>query len=327
MFDKLTRLSAAALLTLAASATQAQTPTVRIQDTPGIAGTLGRVAIEKGYCAKYGIQCTIQTIAAAPLGVQTLLAGGIEVALAPPEVVIQSMNKGADLKVVGGAMDVSPFMLLVGPTLYDAASKGYPGIMASLKGKKIGVTARGAAPEFQIKTMLQDAGMKPDDVTFVAVGSANTAYPALINNQVDAVMGFVPFDGFCEVMKTCRIALTLAKNEGPKALTDINGAGGFYVMRRDYLIKNPVVAESLTKALRDAERFVAEASNVNEVMQITLKYFKIDAPKGDEVLRNSMDRYRAHFKVDVRKDAVQAAANYLQQTGQLDKPFDAGRLF
>lgn len=306
---------------------QAQTPTLRIQDFPGIVGTLARVAADKGYCAKHGINCVLTTIPAAPLGVQTLMAGGIEVALAPSEVAIQSAARGSSLKIVGGMFNVNPFMLFVGPDLLASAGKGYPAIMQDLKGKKVGVTARGAAPEFQIKSMLLQAGLKESDVTFVAVGSPNTGYPALLNKQVDAVMSFVPFDGFCDVLKTCRMAVFPAKGEGPKELTDLNGAGGVYVMRREYTTTNPVAVEAFVKALRDAERFVADAANGPELLQITLKYYRIDMPKGDDILKSSIERFRGNMTVNVKKEAVQAAADYLRQTGQLDKAFDAAGLF
>lgn len=321
------RLAATAFAIAAAASATAQTPTVRIQDYPGIIGTLSRVAAEKGYCAKHGVQCTIQTIPTAPLGVQTLMSGGIEVALAPSEVAIQSAAKGAELKVVGGMFDVNPFMLIVGPGLMASAGKGYPAIMSDLKGKKIGVTSRGAGPEFQVKSMLLQAGLKPDDVTFVAVGSPNTGYPALLNKQVDAVMSFVPFDGFCDVMKTCKIAVLPARGEGPKVLTDLNGAGGVYVVRREYAEKNAKAVEAFVKAIHDAERFTMDPANTAELMQITYKYYRLEMPKGDEVLKSSMERFRKNLVVDVKKPAVQAAADYLLQTGQLEKPFDAGKLF
>lgn len=328
MIRSLPRLALATAWTLAVcTAAQAQTPTIRIQDYPGIIGTLARVAVEKGYCTKNGVQCTLTTIPAAPLGVQTLMAGGIEVALAPSEVAIQSAARGSDLRIVGGMFNVSPFMLFVGPNLFESAAKGYPAVMRDLKGKKIGVTARGAAPEFQVKSMLLQAGMKADDVTFVAVGSPNTGYPALVNKQVDAVMSFTPFDGFCDVLQTCRIAIFPAKSEGPKVLTDLNGAGGLYVMRRDYAEKSPAAMDAFVKALHDAERFTTDPANGAELLQITLKHYRIDMPKGDEVLKSSLDRFRANMIVAVKKQAVQAAADYLQQTGQLDKRFDAARLF
>lgn len=321
------RLTAAAFLLAASAVAHADVTTLRIQDYPGIIGTLARVAIAKGYCTKHGVNCVTQVIPSAPLGIQTLLSGSIDVALSSVEVAIQSAAKGSDIKIIGGSFNANPFMLIVGPGLLGIADKGYPAIMHDLKDKKIGVTARGAAPEFQVKSMLLGAGMQPDDVTFVAVGSPNTGYPALVNKQVDAVMSFVPFDGFCDVLKTCRIAVLPAKGQGPKVLTDLNGAGGLYLVTREFAKKNPATVEGFVEALRDAGRFVADPANFDELMQITHKFYRLDMPKGDEILKSSMERFRPYMVVDVKKEALQAATDYLHQTSQLDKLFDANRLF
>ncbi|MEG0557767.1 MAG: hypothetical protein RR574_15080 [Comamonas sp.] len=62
-------------------------------------------------------------------------------------------------------------------------------------------------------------------------------------------------------------------------------------------------------------------------MQITLKYYRLEMPKGDEILQSSLERFRANMVVAVKPQAVQAAADYLQQTGQIEQRFDAARLF
>lgn len=323
----LQRWLATGLTLLACATAQAQPTTLRIQDYPGIVGTLARVAIEKGYCDNHGIRCTLNVIPAAPLGIQTLMAGGIQVALPPAEVAIQSAIKGSDLKIVSASFRDSPFMLILGKELMASADKGYPALMHDLKGKKVGVTARGAAPEFQVKTLLREAGLKDDDVTFVAIGSPNTGYPSLLNRQVDAAMSFVPFDGFCDVLKTCRVALMPAKGEGPKALVALNGGGGLYVMRNDFIGKNPEAATAFRKAIEDAERFATDPANLDALMAITIKYYRLDIPNGEQILRSSLERFQSAFVADVDRQAVQAAATYLHETGQISKRFDVGGLF
>lgn len=62
-------------------------------------------------------------------------------------------------------------------------------------------------------------------------------------------------------------------------------------------------------------------------MEITLKYYRLDMPKGDEVLRSSLKRFQSAFVADVKKSAIQAAADYLYATGQIPRPFDVGSLF
>lgn len=92
----------------------AQTETLRIQDYPGLGNIMVRVAVANGYCDKNGLKCELKTIPAAPLGIQTLLAGDIDIAFGPAEVVIQAANKGADLKIIGNAARDNIFFLMAG---------------------------------------------------------------------------------------------------------------------------------------------------------------------------------------------------------------------
>jgi len=309
-----------------AVAAHAQKPVVRIQDYPGSITTLIRVAVDKGYCDKHGIECQLKMIPSAPAGLQTLLAGGIDVDGPPPEVAIQSAVRGAELKIVGSYFNANPFMLLLGRSMSSEYDKGYPEVIKKLKGKKIGVTARGAGPEFQMGSMLQANGLKAEDVTFVAVGSPNTVYPALVNGQIDAAMSFVPLDGFCNVLKTCHIAVVPAKNEGPKVLTALNGAGGLLVVKADYLKANRDTMSRFSLALKDAQEFVQDPKNFDEISRIALKYYRLDMDKGDEILRDSLKRFLPNMVSSVDANALQSASNYLLQTGQLSKAYDTSAL-
>ena len=138
-------------------------------------------------------------------GVQTCalpISGDLEVALDPPEVMAQAVVKGADIRILGSGARSAIFCLAAGNHLDTAdAAKGYPAAMQDLKGKKVGVTARGTGAEFQLLDLLKSAGMSAADVTLVAVGAPNTALPAPVNKQVDAVMTFEPMGGCCDVRK------------------------------------------------------------------------------------------------------------------------------
>lgn len=298
---------------------------VVIQTYPGPINLLTQVAVEKGFCRDHGIECDLKLIPAAPLGIQTLLSKGIDVALPPPEVAIQGALKGADLRVIGTAFRPNPFFVAVGNHIELPAGADYKAVLHALKGKKIGVTARGAGPEFQYKTMLKAVGLGDSDVTFVAVGSPNTAYPALANKQVDAVMGFIPLDGFCDVLKTCRIAVAPFNGEGPPEVTRLNGAGGIFVVRRDY---DSRLVDAFTGALRDSERFIQDPANFEQVYEIARKNFRIEHPQGDAILRSTVKRFLTSWQSELNPQAVQAvqaAADYLHSTGQVPEAFNTAR--
>jgi NitT/TauT family transport system substrate-binding protein len=144
-------------------------------------------------------------IPSGPLGTQALLAKSIDVAFIGPDIQINAMIKGARLKAIVSGAEGNPFLIVIRNDLAAPhAESGYPAFMADLKGKRIGVPARGAAAELQFVVLAEKAGLNADDFTFVAVGAPNTAYGALISRQVDAEMSFPPSDALCDVLKTCR---------------------------------------------------------------------------------------------------------------------------
>lgn len=328
-FSRLARTGALALAgaTLAGAAVGQTPELVRVQDYPGLGNMLLRVAIAHKLCEKNGIKCEARTIPAAPLGLQTLLAGDLEVAFGPPEVMVQAAAKAADIRILGNGARGSIFFVAAGNHLDTPnAAKGYPAVMQDFKGKKIGVTARGTGAEFQFIDLLKGAGMSAADVTLVAVGAPNTALPALSNKQVDAVMAFEPMGGFCEVLKACRVVVDPRKGEGPAELLAVAGAGSVLTVRGDYIVKKPQVVAGFIAAMKDAEAFIQNPANQEAVLKVAQDSFKIDIPKGPEVvatvLKTSLTAYR--FAMDPK--AVQAAADYLLANKQLDKAVDTSRL-
>ena len=305
----------------------AQTETLRIQDYPGLGNIMVRVAVANGYCDKNGIKCELKTIPAAPLGIQTLLAGDIDIAFGPAEVVIQAANKGADLKIIGNAARDNIFFLMAGAHIETPnAAKGYPAVMADLKGKKIGVTARGSGAEFQLLDLLKGAGLSGNDVTIVPVGAPNPALPAIANKQVDALMLFAPMDGFCVAMKVCRVIVDPRKGEGPKELTQLNGASGPMTVRGEFSQKKGPTLDAFAKAMRESEAFIQNPANFNAVLKVINDTFKIEGPAGaaaiEASLRNSIGGSR--FALDAK--ALQASADYLSNTQQIDKTFDTSKI-
>ena len=268
---------------------QGKGETVRFQDYPGTGNMLIRVAISKGYCEKHGIKCALQVIPSGPLGAQAMLAKSIEAGFFSAEVMAPAVTKGAKIKmVVGGA--TSNVALATAGNHVDTpnAGKPFPAFMHDMKGKKIGTPARGSALEGVASWMLAKAGMKPEDVTFVAVGGPNTAYGALVSKQVDFLFMFDPAGSMCDVLKTCKTLWRAASDKEPPEQYAMNGGGNGLVFRQDYIDQNPQVIEAVINAVKDADAFLNAPANFKEVMQIAQQYFKFDFPKGDEVLERVM---------------------------------------
>jgi NitT/TauT family transport system substrate-binding protein len=318
-------LLSAALATGAAA--QGKGESFKIQDYPGVGNMLMRVAIAKGYCEKHGIKCELQTIPTGPLGGQALLAKSIDVAFFPPETQIAAMVKGANLKAIASGAVLNVYLVAARNDLdLPNAAKGFPAFMADLKGRKIGVTARGSAAEIMFTFMAQKSGMTADDFTFVAVGAPNTAYGALVSKQVDANMTFEPSGALCEVLKTCRVLYRAALSPQPPELFAVNGAASNFVVTQETLDKMPHAVEALVNAAKDAEVFIQDPKNYDEALKIATNVFKFDMPKGDEVMAAALKTAIPAYKASISRPAVKAIADYLLATKQIETAFDPARL-
>lgn len=292
--------------------------TVRVQDYPGGGNSLVRVAIAKKYCEKYGIKCEVKQLANGPLGVQAFMAGELEIAYAGPEVVLPAIARGADAKMIAGGYAPQPFIVITAPdTTLSSGGAGYPAIMQDFKGKKIGVPARGSHAETVFTDMLVEAGLSAKDVTYVAVGGPNTAVPPLVNKQIDAVIIFTPVDGICEIKKACKVVVDLRKGEGPRSVKASLGTGVPLWMHEAYIKANPHVLAAFRMAMKDADAFVKNPANFDELMSISDSFFKMPGEGGDQIMRVTMKNSVPGFDVTVRPAALQSVIDYMTQNKQL----------
>ena len=306
---------------------QGKGETVKIQDYPGTGNMLYRIAVSKGYCDNHGIKCQLQVIQSGPLGAQALLSKSIDVAFFSAEVPINAAIKGAKIKIILGGAIMNVFQIVIRNDL-DApnADKGYPSFMADLKGKKIGVTARGSGAEYQFGMLAVRAGLKVDDFTFVAVGSPNTSHGALLSKQIDASMTFEPSASMCDVLKTCKTIYRGREATEPVEIVKTNGASGVTGVTQELIDKSPHVVEALIAAAKDAEAFIQDPKNFDEVLRIAQTYFKFEMAQGDEVMRDSLKSGIRGYKTAVSRDALKQIAANMLATKQIDAAVDTDAL-
>lgn len=316
---------AALLLTgtiLPAAQAQGKGEVVKFQDYPGIGNMLVRVAIGKGYCEKAGIKCELQMIPASPLGAQAMMANSITSFFGPTEVANSAVLKGAKMKMVTGGSVAMVYQLVAGNHLETPnATKGWPNFMQDFKGKKIGVTSRGSGTEIWTVWMLEKAGIKADEVTFVAVGGPATAYGALLSKQVDVAMMFDPVGSMCEVLKTCKVIYRAATDRQPSEMFALNGGGNGLFFTQEYIDKNPKVIEAVIQAIKEADAFINNPANFGEVNGIAAQFFKFDMPKGDEILATSLRNAIAtqNYRAAIDRKAIQATLDLLIATKQIER--------
>ncbi len=320
---------AVALATLFAppALAQGKGESIKIQDYPGIGNMLARIAVAKGYCEKYGLKCELQLLPTGPLGVQALLAKSIDVALGPIEVQAGAVARGAPLKAIaGGAVLVTAILIARTDGSLEGADKPYPGFVPHLKGKKIGVTSRGGGNEFMLGAILEAGSLKFEDVTLVAVGAPNTALPALLTKQIDALVSFEPAGAICEVNKACKVIWRGASDSQPAEVFALNGASTNHIVRQDTIDQNPHIAEAFVKAIKDAETFIQNPANFNEAVQISQKFFKLEMPKSEEITAIAMKLGIPAYRTTIDRKAAAASMNFMVKHKLLDQTVDLSRM-
>lgn len=300
----------------------ASAQTVKFMDIPGPGNLLARVAISKGYCKQNGLECQLQVIPAAPLGVQAMMAGTIDSAIAPVDVMIGAVKNGTAMKMVVGGL-ASNLLVLVqrNDVVAPNAGKPFPQFVQDLKGKKIGVIARGSSTETGMRYLFAKAGLNPDDATYVAVGGAVTAYNALQSKQIDAAMIVEPVGSICDVSKTCRVLWRGASDKEPSALFGLNGGNIGMVFLQKTINDKPDMIAAVIRSMREADAFINNPANFEEVVKIATSYFKFELADGDAIMRANLRQFIKDrtYSAAIDRKAIAAGLAYLKDT-----KFDVG---
>jgi NitT/TauT family transport system substrate-binding protein len=209
------------------------------------------------------------------------------------------------------------------------AAEGVPAFMTELKGKKVGVSARGAPTETVMRFMLTKAGMDPDDVTYVAVGAGDTAIGALTSKQVDVLSMFEPTAATCRVTGRCKVVWVAADSSEPLELAAINGGGPSMQFTPEFIAKNPEVIRAVIQAFSEADTFFNDPDNTDKILQIVKNYAPaISRQESDEILRLliTQGQKRRSFHVRIDRKAVQAVIDYLYSVKMISRKMNVDDL-
>ncbi len=229
-------------------------------------GTFGNatavVAASTGICKRHGLDCEIKFLNSGPIGVQALIGRSIDVAFAPVEVLAAAVSRGANLRIVYSGYQALTLSLVGRNDLGVTAADSPAAIFAQLKGKRIGVTARGSQTENHFLSLAAAAGLSAADFTMVPVGGPQTAYTALVvGRQVDAMLLMNPMKQICFVAKTCQLLLDANTMAWPGELKSMVGANVAMAMRSETVDKQPALVARFIQAMTEANAWIRDPAN------------------------------------------------------------------
>ncbi|HKY08204.1 MAG TPA: ABC transporter substrate-binding protein, partial [Candidatus Binatia bacterium] len=250
------------------------------------------IAVEEKLFQKYGLEVSPVFMGGSPLINSAILAGEFPIGYTAGGAVISSRLAGSDLIAIA-----SPLSVLT----IDAWAKPEIKSVHDIRGKRIGVTRIGASTYFAALSMLDSAGIKHNEVTFIQNGGVGESLAALIGGRVDASLIGYPFG-------------LRAKAAGfPLLFRPMDSEYGLFptavIAARESWLKDPrnrKVAAGFLRALNEGLQLTRE--NVNAVKRSLRKYTRVD---DEALLQGSFEYFKDAFPKTLRTPE-KAMANALK---------------
>jgi NitT/TauT family transport system substrate-binding protein len=159
----------------APGAATAQDFTVGMPTTPpNIVHMATILANDLGFYKKYGIDVKFVALDGGVKVYRAMIAGSLDIALAPGAFTITGVAKGAAARIVYVNTPKNEASMVANANVKD---------MADLKGKRIGIQQPGGFADINSRAVLRAAKIDPKDVSFVSIATEDV--PALVANQID----------------------------------------------------------------------------------------------------------------------------------------------
>lgn len=300
----------AALCLAAATPTQAEEVLIT-QYKADPSGAPYGVAIEKGFFKKAGIDITgVISGAGGGTSVRSAIASDLGFGDVSPAPVIAAIEQGEDIKIVAlGSRSLADLVVIVMPNSPIKSVK-------DLKGKKFAISNPKSLGEMTAVLVFEQAGLKPDDVQRVALGSLSGALTALENGVVDATT--IPGILFMMRGGESKYRVLLGPKELPLLPPAIDIATG-------KLMKNhPDKLRALLAGRREGVKFIYE--HTADAIKILSKVYEPLPPKDVETLINQLVEVRFWSEGQIEMQGLRNAVRAMKFVGSLDHDVDLGKM-
>ena len=141
-------------------------------------------ALEQGYFADEGLDVAISIIGSNAQG-EKLLSGELHITGAPPEGVVQSVEDGGTLAIIGGNSSRLSHFLITQPRFKR---------VEDLRGATLGILTFTEGSFFHFQPLMEKHGMRyPDDYKVVPTDGAPARHQLLLEGRIDAGLQSIPW--------------------------------------------------------------------------------------------------------------------------------------
>jgi len=237
---------------------------------PNLVHIVPWVAKEQGFFADEGLDVEITTFEGGIYVIRNVVSGGLDAGAGVGASVAVSVAKKAGIKAIFGSTPRFASTMTVRSNIKT---------LQDLKGKKIGVQEIGGFADVLSRMVLAKAGIKPEEVTFIPIASADV--PPLLAGAIDTA-----------VLHVDQLMMARQKDPSFHPLVKFwelepNQIFNLFVAQEKKLAAEPAKFQALVRAMAKANRFMY--SNKARTVEIAMKHAKIPRdvaePAYDELVK------------------------------------------
>ena len=213
------------------------------------------IASSRGYFKQQGLDVEIGVYSGGAKALQALLGGSADIVAGAYSNTITMAARGQKIVSFVTQAVCPGFVFGVTKASHDKI-KTY----ADLKGKRIGVSSPGSSFHMGVNYLLSRAGLKPEDVSIIGVGSSSGAVAAARSGQLDAIM---TNDPVATVLQDSGDLFPLAQMRNVKdtqATLGGNYPEASIYATKTFIDKNPKTVQAIANAMVAAEKWMAQAT-------------------------------------------------------------------
>jgi len=264
-------------------------PVVAVQYMPIYFGVKERVFAGEGLALEIHVMRTDLAIAGLDTGKLDYIAHG--------GAALRGATRGFPLKLIFALDDKAAFWLLTQPAIRD---------VASLKGKKIGISFPGDTPYLVLKRFLRKRGLDPDkDVTYVAGQISPIGFQGLAAGALDGAVMAPPYSVLAE--EKGFYSLAFLGDEVPDAPT-VNG-----IITSDQKIRTrPSEVRRMVRAVLKSVQLYRQKKEL--ALAFLASEFSLDPGSAKKVYADALAMLTPHGEIGLNK--IRDVLNLAKEAGQ-----------
>ncbi len=259
-----------------------------------------------GHFKEQGLNVEISDFKGGSQSLQALVGGSVDVVAGAYEHTLRMQAKNQDIMAIVEMGRYPGISLAVKKDRADKIKSA-----ADLKGAKVGVSAPGSSTNMIVWYLMAKAGLKPDDASFVGVGTGATAVAAIQKGEIDAISGIEP--AISKLVSTGDIVLlndTRTTEGNNKVFGGPLPAAVLYI-KRDFTEKNPNTTQALVNAIYKTLVWMQKATPEQIADAVPADHHLGDKSLYISAVKASLESYSRDGIISA--DATKRSMEFLQQ--------------